>query len=121
MCDRVAVQTLLIVDDHAGFRTIARAALGGAYQVVGEAGDAAGARELARTLQPDVVLLDVQLPDGDGLAVASELLAEDDRLLVVVTSSRDRSDIEPLLLGTAIRGFIPKEDLSAPALAAMTG
>jgi CheY-like chemotaxis protein len=68
MREDVAVpRTVLVVDDSAAFRSCARmlpAARG--YEVIVVAEDAAGALEAARTLRPDCVLLDVNLPDGDG-------------------------------------------------------
>src|SRR4051812_50200839 len=68
--------TLLIVDDHAAFRSTARALLEcDGWNVVGEAGDGTSGLTAARTLKPDVVLLDVRLPDLDGFAVAEALAA----------------------------------------------
>lgn len=117
MCDRARVQTLLIVDDHAAFRAIARAALGDAFSVIAEAADGEEAVMLARKLRPELVLLDVQLPDLDGFAVAAALAAQDHPPIVVLTSSRDRRELEPLIRQAPARGFIPKEGLSAEALA----
>ena len=65
---------VLIVDDHASFRWLARLLLVVAgFDVIGEAADAGGARELVERLHPDAVLLDVMLPDGSGVEVAREL------------------------------------------------
>ena len=69
--------TLLIVDDHPSFRAVARAALANDFTVVGEAVEGAGGLKQARELRPDVVPLDVQLLDADGLAVAAELAVQD--------------------------------------------
>lgn len=109
--------TLLIVDDHASFRAVARAALAERFTVVGEAADGCSGVRLARELAPDVVLLDVQLPDMDGFAIASVLAAQDHPPVVVLTSSRDPRDLEPLLRESPARGFVAKERLSADALA----
>jgi len=93
--------SILIVDDHPSFRTTARALLvAEGYDVVGEAADGSSAIEAARTLRPDVVLLDVQLPDRDGFAVAVELSREPQPPAIVLTSSRDAGDFGPLILAS---------------------
>ena len=64
---------VLIVDDHAPFRALARRVLtADGFDIVGDATDGASALDAARALRPDVVLLDVQLPDVDGFRVARE-------------------------------------------------
>ena len=109
---------VLIVDDSAAFRAAARALLEeGGFTVVGEAATAAEGLAATRRLGPDCVLLDVQLPDGDGFAIAALLAEEDDPPSVVLISSRDLKDLEPLLEQTPVRGFLAKEQLSAHALA----
>ena len=83
---------MLIVDDHSSFRRLARRMLGAAgFLVVGEALDAASALAAAASLQPDVVLLDIVLPDRSGLLVAEELARVADPPRVVFISSRSRS------------------------------
>jgi len=68
--------TVLIVDDHLSFRATARALLEAeGFEVVGEAADGAAALELVAQVHPEVVLLDVQLPDLDGFEVAARLTA----------------------------------------------
>jgi DNA-binding NarL/FixJ family response regulator len=114
------VTTILIVDDHPSFRACARAVLvAEGFDVVGEAPDGAAALAAARTLHPEVVLLDVQLPDTDGFAVASELTRSGDGPVVVLTSSRDAADYGPLVAESGARGFVPKAELSAATLAAL--
>src|SRR6476620_8546241 len=82
--------TVLIVDDHSDFRASARDLLESeGFMVVGEASDGAGALEAAATLRPDVVLLDIQLPDIDGLTVAERLASIAGAPAVVLISSRD--------------------------------
>ena len=96
---------------------MARAVLAdGGYAVVGEAADAEAALAAVSALRPDCVLLDVQLGDADGFALADALAQADDAPAVVLTSGRDRCDFEPLIQASGARGFIPKERLSAPAL-----
>jgi DNA-binding NarL/FixJ family response regulator len=112
--------TLLIVDDHAGFRSFARALLeADGFDVIGEAGDGASALTLARALAPDVVLVDVALPDMDGFAVCDALLRDDAGPAVVLTSSRDVSSYRLRLQRSRARGFIPQNELSGPRLAAL--
>jgi DNA-binding NarL/FixJ family response regulator len=108
--------TLLIVDDHAAFRSTARALLEcDGWNVVGEAGDGTTGLTAARTLKPDVVLLDVRLPDIDGFAVAEELAA-DGGPAVIVTSSSDDPLYPDRARRTGARGFVAKHDLSGAAL-----
>jgi DNA-binding NarL/FixJ family response regulator len=114
--------TVLIVDDHPTFRLTARLLLEAeGYEVVGEAGDGASAIAAARTLAPQLVLLDVQLPDIDGFDVASRLLDGEDGPVVVLTSSRDGADFGPLIERSGARGFIPKAELSGERIRALTG
>lgn len=103
--------SVLIVDDHAGFRATARRLLEAeGYTVVGEAADGAAAVAAVAALAPDVVLLDVALPDASGFDVARRLAAP-----VVLTSSRDWAD--DLVAASGARGFVPKAQLSGEVLA----
>jgi DNA-binding NarL/FixJ family response regulator len=112
--------TLLIVDDHATFRSVARKVLElHGYVVVGEAPDGESALDAVRELRPEVVLLDVQLPGIDGFEVARRLNDAGDAPAIVMTSSRDGEDFGSLVESSGARGFIPKHDLSGPALEAM--
>ena len=117
--DRVP-PTALIVDDHPTFRRFAGKLLEAAgFLVVGEAVDGASAITAVRELRPDVVLLDVLLPDTTGFAVAKELAAEPERPLVVLTSSRSAADLGALVRNEHARGFISKRDLTVATLAAL--
>ncbi|MFC6156465.1 response regulator transcription factor [Kribbella sp. NPDC058693] len=110
----------LIVDDHVLFRSSARRMLESqGFVVIGESGDGRSAITAVRTLRPDVVLLDVQLPDMNGFEVARQLAEEPDAPAVILTSIRDASDYRTRLTGTPARGFIPKAELSESRITAL--
>jgi DNA-binding NarL/FixJ family response regulator len=114
------VTTVLIVDDHEGFRGTARALLESeGFDVVGEAADGASAIAAARSLRPEVMLIDVYLPDIDGFQVASSLMSNGPAPAIVMTSSRDAKDFGPLVKESGARGFIPKAELSGATLSAL--
>jgi DNA-binding NarL/FixJ family response regulator len=114
--------TLLIVDDHAAFRSLARRLLtAGGFEVVGEAADGHAAIAAVPQLRPDVVLLDIQLPDIDGFDVAARLRDGEAEPVVVLISTRDRADYGPRVERCGARGFIPKDELSAAAIRSLLG
>jgi DNA-binding NarL/FixJ family response regulator len=114
--------TLLIVDDHSGFRSLVRRLLtAGGFEVVGEAADGHAAITAARKLRPDVVLLDIQLPDIDGFEVTARLRDGEAGPAVVLISTRDRTDYGPRVDRCGARGFIPKAELSAAAIRSLLG
>jgi CheY-like chemotaxis protein len=113
---------VLIVDDHPSFRRFAHKLLESAgYIVVGVAEDGASAIAAVRADCPDLVLLDVLLPDMTGFEVAKVLAAGQRRPLVVLTSSRSASDLGPLVHCQDAKGFISKRDLTVASLAALVG
>jgi DNA-binding NarL/FixJ family response regulator len=112
--------TALVVDDHAGFRTSARFLLEmEGFRVVGEAGDGASAVEAAVQLRPQFVLLDVQLPDGQGFDVAREIFNRGVHPQIILVSSRDASDYGDSIHTSGVVGFIPKGELSGDRLRAL--
>ena len=109
--------TVVIADDHPSFRASARAILESeGFQVVCEAEDGADAIACARRVVPDVLLLDVQLPDMDGFDVCRELGLNGGPPAVVLVSSRDAADYGGLIEQSGARGFIPKAELCGTAL-----
>jgi DNA-binding NarL/FixJ family response regulator len=115
-------KTVVIVDDHPSFRASARAILEAeGFDVVGEAEDGASGIVAARALHPDVILLDVQLPDMDGFAVCRELNLNGGPPAVVLVSSREACDYGGLIEQSGARGFIPKAELGGTALADLLG
>src|SRR5689334_19072240 len=110
--------TVLIVDDHGEFRAAARELLeAGGFAVIGEAAEGMAAIEAVAALRPAVVLLDVQLPGLDGIAVAERVAARPDPPAVVLISSRRAAVYGSRLAQAPARGFIAKSELSGAALA----
>jgi DNA-binding NarL/FixJ family response regulator len=112
--------TVVIADDHPGFRAFARALLeSDGFHVVGEAEDGRSALAEAGRLCPDVLLLDIQLPDIDGFEVARRLLETASAPPVVLTSTREAVDYGDSIEESGARGFIPKAELTGAALRAL--
>ena len=115
--DSGVTRRMLIVDDDPGFRKWARAWLHAeGYEIVGEAGDGGSALAEVRRLRPEVVLVDIQLPDLDGFQVTDLLLVEPDPPQVVLISSRDSGDYGDRIAASGARGFASKEELSGTTL-----
>jgi DNA-binding NarL/FixJ family response regulator len=111
---------VLIVDDHPSFRRLATRVLeAGGFEVVGEAEDGRSALAATRRLRPELVLLDVLLPDMSGFAVAEALDGASGGPLVVFISSRTAGELAAGLARSPACGFIPKRELTAEALAAL--
>jgi CheY-like chemotaxis protein len=110
--------SVLVVDDHPSFRLSVRLLLESeGYRVVGEAATGHEAVDAAGRLTPDLVLLDVQLPDMNGFDVAERLGQGARPPVVILTSTRDPRDFGPLLARSGARGFVPKPELSGRRLA----
>jgi DNA-binding NarL/FixJ family response regulator len=116
----VVSRRILIVDDHPSFRASARTLLESeGYEVVGEAPDGLSGIRAAHELRPDVVLLDVHLPDLDGFQVASRLTANGAAPAIVLVSGRAREDVAPFVARSGALGFITKSELSGERLEAL--
>jgi DNA-binding NarL/FixJ family response regulator len=112
--------SVLLVDDHDSFRTQVRALLSASgYDVVGEVGTGREALRAVRELVPDVLLLDIQLPDMSGFDVAAEIAANPVSPSIVLISSREAADYGSRIARCGARGFISKADLSREALDAV--
>lgn len=113
---------VLIVDDYAPFRARAKALLEAeGFRVVGEAATAGEAVAAAERNRPDLVLLDVHLPDSDGFDAAERLTSAARGVNVVLVSSRDYSNFAALVQRSGARGFLPKAELSGARLAQLLG
>lgn len=122
MCHhRTVPPTVVIVDDHPSFRASARAILeASGFEVVGEASDGTSAVEAVERLGPDVVLLDVQLPDATGFDVCERLADGDGHApAIVLVSSRDLADYGELVESSCACGFVPKAELSGEIIRAL--
>lgn len=111
---------VLVVDDHPDVRAAVSAMLAaGGFAVIGAV--ATGAEALAASAEgaPDVVVLDIRLPDLDGFAVAERLAALPAPPAVVLVSSRDATAYGRRLASVPARGFLAKSALTAPALRAV--
>jgi DNA-binding NarL/FixJ family response regulator len=110
--------SVLVVDDDPVFRSLARRALtGDGLVVVGEADSVATAIAAAHALRPDAVLVDVGLPDGDGVALARELSALPWNPRVVLTSTDSDAASADEVRASGAGGFIAKDDLPNARLA----
>jgi DNA-binding NarL/FixJ family response regulator len=113
--------SVLIVDDHRSFRDAARALLeADGFDVLGDASDAAAGLTAARRLAPDVVLVDVRLPDREGFELAADLLAEGG-MAVVLTSSSDDPCYPARAQACGAAGFLAKHDLCGVELRRLLG
>ena len=104
----VPLRKVVIVDDHEIFRAGLRAGLGPTVQVVGEAGTVEEAVPLIRTQDPDVVLLDVHLPDGGGHAVIAPVHAERPGVRFLALSVSDAPEDVLATIRAGARGYVTK-------------
>lgn len=116
------MNSILIVDDNVGFRLQVRELLeADGFDVVGESEDGTSGVAAARFLRPDLVLLDVKLPDIEGFEIAQALAMDGTPPSVVLTSSREASAYGPRVAGSRALGFIAKDELSGAAIRVLAG
>jgi DNA-binding NarL/FixJ family response regulator len=114
--------SVLVVDDDPAFRRLAQhmlAAFG--LALAGEADTAAAAIAAAGRLRPDAVLVDVGLPDGNGIALARELSALPWRPRVVLTSTNAEAATPSEVRRSGAQAFVPKDELPGAALDDLLG
>jgi len=111
---------VLVVDDQTVFlATACRLLTAEGFEVVGTAADGDEAVRCAALLRPDVVLLDVGLPDGDGFSVAERLIRLDPKPAIVLTSSREARDYGGAVGAAPVEGFVAKHELTGARVAAL--
>lgn len=114
--------TVLVVDDDPAFRRLAQRILASCgLAVAGEADTAASAISVAGTLRPEAVLVDVGLPDSDGIALARQLTALPWRPRVVLTSSNAEAATASEVRTSGAEAFVPKDDLPSAPLGDLLG
>lgn len=123
MADRAMAVTVLVVDDQLPFRRAAAQMLKhlAGFELVGEARTGAEGVELARRLEPRLVLMDVRLPDIDGTQATRQILAARPSTVVVLVSTYPRPSLPSSVATCGAAGFLPKEQLGPETLAALAG
>lgn len=117
MADGIAL-TVLVVDDQSAFRVATRRLLAHAsdFELVAEATDAASAVALASELFPDVVLMDIKLPDASGIEATRRVLDVNPHATVILLSTYTTEDLPTGAPLSGAKAYLHKEDLSAPVL-----
>jgi len=112
----VALRCLLVDDNPAFLASASRLLESQGAEIVGKASTGAEALRLAYALQPDVVLVDVQLGDEDGVELAGRLVPS---IPVVLISTHSEDELAELIADSPARGFLAKQSLGAAAIAAL--
>ena len=111
------MRRVVLVDDHGLFLAGVRAELGDAVEVVGEAGTVADAIPMIKELDPDVVLLDVHLPDGNGAAIVNAVALERPGVKFLALSVSDAAEDVIAVIRAGARGYVTKT-IAGPELIA---
>jgi DNA-binding NarL/FixJ family response regulator len=112
---------VLIVDDQPAYRNIMRNMLTGdrGFEIIGEAEDGGSAVERAAVLEPDVIVMDMQMPDMNGIEAARRILSEKPEVRIVLTSMGDDAEYAPLSKEIGACGFVTKRQLNASTVHAL--
>ncbi|MGH2812571.1 MAG: response regulator [Actinomycetota bacterium] len=110
---------VLIVDDQEPFRSVARTVvdLTDGFEVVGEAESGEEAVEKTRELDPDLVLMDVNLPGINGLEATRQILSDSDRTVILVLSTYEAEEYAPQVAEAGAADYIPKSEFGPDRLA----
>jgi pilus assembly protein CpaE len=109
---------VLVVDDQAPFRLAAKAVLRrlAEFELVGEASNGSEAVALADELRPALVLMDINMPEMNGIEATRRIVAANPDTVVILCSTYDVSDLPPDVAGSGARGYVNKERLGAAIL-----
>ena len=110
--------SVMVVDDQAPFRMAARAVIGRSegFSLAGEAENGVKALELANEIHPDVVLMDINMPEMGGIEATRRIVAELPDTFVILCSTYDISDLPPDAMASGARAYVHKEQLGAKTL-----
>jgi len=117
----VEKKKVLLVDDHALFREGLKAIISrkSQYEIIGEAGNAKEAMDLLRKLAPDLILLDIALPDQNGIILTREILKILPKTRVLIVSMHTQSDYILKTFQGGASGYVVKESASEKLLQGM--
>ncbi|MEO0794657.1 MAG: response regulator transcription factor [Verrucomicrobiota bacterium] len=99
---------IVVVEDQSLFRQLMVKMCAERYNVVGEASDGQQALDVCRELKPDVVLLDIRIPEPDGISVAQTLLEEQPTLRILAVSAKMDTVTVFRLLKSGVHGYVNK-------------
>jgi DNA-binding NarL/FixJ family response regulator len=110
--------SVIVVDDQAPFRLAAKAVLRRmeGFELVGEAGNGVEAISLAHEVQPDLVLMDINMPEMGGIEATRLIMAERPETVVILCSTYGVSDLPPEAATSGARAYVHKEQLEAKTL-----
>jgi pilus assembly protein CpaE len=110
--------SVIIVDDQAPFRLAAKAVLRRmeGFELVGEAENGVEAISLAHALHPDLVLMDINMPEMGGIEATRMIMAERPETVVILCSTYGVSDLPPEAATSGARAYVHKEQLEAKTL-----
>jgi pilus assembly protein CpaE len=109
---------VLVVDDQAPFRTAMKAVLKrmSEFELVGEATNGSEAVALEATLSPALVLMDINMPEMNGIEATRAIVSQDPEVVVILCSTYDAGDLPPEVATSGARAYLNKEHLGADAL-----
>jgi pilus assembly protein CpaE len=109
---------VLIVDDQAPFRAAMKAVLRRTteFELVGEAANGNEAVTMAETLQPALVLMDINMPEMNGIEATRTLVAQQPDVVVILCSTYDAGDLPPEVATSGASAYLNKEHLGADTL-----